>query len=990
MRQLALALALSLLWAGSASAGGPRTIAFVVGVERYKEAELDTLTYVNEDARKVWNALKEITAFDESRSQLLLGSDRSDRRSAPEYLSREKIRDALEAFLEGAKDEDLVILYFGGHGTVRADGEKFGVSFLPADFTKAGFRKNLSMSHVLDEIRMRLSAQERLNISVIVLANMCHAGAQGAMDADMDREVYNNLRKEFTAGIKRFAYIPATTRKGSTYEMPELDGSLFVRYFVEALRGRGMNEEGEITTARILQHLQKSITPDPPPTPAHFDEIVIGTLTRHEAQMRAWLGQALVSAALDQGEDPYLLQLAINNFERSRSLWDVESEEVALREAEVRLLRGDAVGSARLLGEVAKAAPRAPALAERAAALLKELNQVSLTERVGESRAPLRDGVSSARQAILPTLPEWYFWAHMSAALSAYELPLATRNALDASLEYARNGRWDEAIQSLSSLEEDPWVSLRLGALHESAGQLDKAKKNYERFATWAGSVGRTGTPGKHDVTATLRSTWQKAVADLLARVRRRYDALSQRRQPRIHVVAAAARDYRQQVIADLSGTQDDVNAWLVALRGAYKDRIVEHSVHEATDQNIRRAMEEAAKSSSPDDLIVFLFSGRGLTFEGERYLVPVDAYLMKGELIFQLIAVSEINQAFRGKNVVAIFDAQFSAPTGGVANEREKHFTPGDFGRVRGDAKEGVAAGRGSPRPMAPPVITSYELISAAHSRDHLLIWSEGPLEEWSAPRTEKVLGKEVQVWSPLSWRLIRSLGDARHGTYRDWIDTARRNGGNEESSIQFSGPVHRPLLRGGLELDELASILDDGHRRELNLELGARLFETSEMLLVRPEDRVAHAGLLLSLAELRRTGGDTTRAVELRRRAQSILEPFKTRTNDQSMKELLSVYLLLYSKAQEDPAIALDFLLKQPSHVFLNEDVARRLVEVMQEDLDRSAATKIERVRSMLLSAEKMGADSVRARLVQQLNGMLHLERNRARRSRTEQASP
>src|SRR5262249_27991320 len=138
-------------------------------VERYDLNHLNTLEYVAEDALAVWERLKAVTNFDETRSQLLV-ADRVPKGPLPvspdqlrERLDYFTLRKALEEFLRKAQPDDLVVIYLGGHGAIKSDTPSAGVFFLPSDFGEenGSFRNALRMGELLNLLHVEFGGHKQ-------------------------------------------------------------------------------------------------------------------------------------------------------------------------------------------------------------------------------------------------------------------------------------------------------------------------------------------------------------------------------------------------------------------------------------------------------------------------------------------------------------------------------------------------------------------------------------------------------------------------------------------------------------------------------------------------------------------------------------------------------------------------------------------------------------------------------------------------------------
>ena len=108
----------------------PRTLAFVAGIERYDDPELDKLQYAADDARKIFDQLKVVAELDPA-SKLLVADD-DDKNSR---LDADSVRTALQQFVQLIKDRTNVVVYLGGHGTLSPSRALW---FLPSNYSRNG------------------------------------------------------------------------------------------------------------------------------------------------------------------------------------------------------------------------------------------------------------------------------------------------------------------------------------------------------------------------------------------------------------------------------------------------------------------------------------------------------------------------------------------------------------------------------------------------------------------------------------------------------------------------------------------------------------------------------------------------------------------------------------------------------------------------------------------------------------------------------------
>jgi len=96
----------------SATTGYRATWAVIIGIDQYpgEDSELEPLQFAVNDAREVWNVLRDEFGYAESRIRFL--TDKAATKAA--------IREVFEKWLvsQGLKDDDAVLVFFAGHGLI--------------------------------------------------------------------------------------------------------------------------------------------------------------------------------------------------------------------------------------------------------------------------------------------------------------------------------------------------------------------------------------------------------------------------------------------------------------------------------------------------------------------------------------------------------------------------------------------------------------------------------------------------------------------------------------------------------------------------------------------------------------------------------------------------------------------------------------------------------------------------------------------------------
>lgn len=286
-------LSMSLSTAVAAQADPPRrTLAFVVGIERYDDAELNKLQFAADDARAVFEQLRVLAKIDKDASMLLLADDDEAKNVTADDLHR-----SLQTFAGRIKDNDNVIVYLGGHGAIAGRGS---LRYLPSNYHPVERVNYVAFGDIVDTVAQEVNNGLR-NVTVTILVNMCNAGnaADGRVAMDAPREVVERARlfwRERQFGLNHLAIIPATQRNRDTAEDSKLGRSIFAQHLLNGLRGLAA-PDGVVTTQSLIQYLEKNLGEGSLPRNAGFaGDIVLGQTREWEGEAEYAVGTALIAA----------------------------------------------------------------------------------------------------------------------------------------------------------------------------------------------------------------------------------------------------------------------------------------------------------------------------------------------------------------------------------------------------------------------------------------------------------------------------------------------------------------------------------------------------------------------------------------------------------------------------------------------------------------------------------------------------------------------
>ena len=199
--------------------------AVIVGVARY--THMPTLKFTDDDAYQIYAFLKSPAggALKDNQIKVLIDED----------ASRENIIKAMRKVFLKADDNDVVMLYFSGHGLPG--------SFLPSDFD--GFNNRLRHEDI-QAVFKESKAKHKL-----CLADACHSGTMMAMRSSYDSRL-KDYYKAFEESAGGTALLLSSKGDEVSLEDHGLRQGIFSHFLIRGLKGEADKNSNKIVTVQEL------------------------------------------------------------------------------------------------------------------------------------------------------------------------------------------------------------------------------------------------------------------------------------------------------------------------------------------------------------------------------------------------------------------------------------------------------------------------------------------------------------------------------------------------------------------------------------------------------------------------------------------------------------------------------------------------------------------------------------------------------------------
>gem|GEM_PF-933438 len=232
--------------------------AVIIGVGGYEHSAVPKLRYPVADADAVYQTLLASGGF--KKENILLLTDKTERRP-----TLRNIKWALGTFLaRSAHKDDLVVIYFAGHGASEVDQrgiERDGLSkyLVPIDADPDDLYSSALPMDEMQNVLQRIEAER-----VTVFLDTCYSGAAGGRTFASTKTRGVNVDDVFLERLTRSkgrAIVTASRPSEVSIELPDLGHGVFTYYLVRGLQGYAdLNRDGIVSLQEIYEYLAQEVS----------------------------------------------------------------------------------------------------------------------------------------------------------------------------------------------------------------------------------------------------------------------------------------------------------------------------------------------------------------------------------------------------------------------------------------------------------------------------------------------------------------------------------------------------------------------------------------------------------------------------------------------------------------------------------------------------------------------------------------------------------
>ena len=517
---------------------------------------------------------------------------------------------------------------------------------------------------------------------------------------------------------------------------------------------------------------------------------------------------------------------------------------------------------------------------------------------------------------------------------------------------------------------DDLFSTLKRAAALDIAGESSKAIEAYNEFLTQLDQIKITGVV--EQPFAMNAYTSAKRMLDRLTRqVLSRREGAGGKLARKVVLLRVAVKNYQTPLVVDLNRTAHDLRIWTDSMQKRFGDSLVVKPILEDPKdaESIIHYISEHIKNAGDDDLIIFLYSGRGYEEADKRFLSAAGIFLRSGTTpTHWMVDLGEIAAAAEGRWLFAVYDAQFTRPiydADRMDTLLDKHvdsvrpIPPDSTESIpsEGTARTLESVVFGAERNLVPRLLPS----EGVPSRQVHVFW-DGRLTEPLFPKRACTPGlQRVQSseptptydpfehvpYSPLTNTLLRSLNEDDSMTYRTFATKAAMDpcfsADTSSGQLVFQGDLDVPVFATGDAAEYIVYFLQDQERTELNLRTGIEIAKLTVRASREDIDRLTLSALQILLVEHQDTLPSRLRNLEERSqlltKALSNLNRIDAKQLSVHYPELGGAVLNLRTHAlrlDNKGEAARRILLEAPPEVIgRNADLLQRLIVLTEEAL-------------------------------------------------------
>ena len=207
---------------------------YSVGVSDYASPDLQSLKYAAKDAQQFADIVKHSTGdlYREVKPLVIVNKS----------ATKQNVEQSLAQLARDARPDDVVMLFFSGHGVREGEDTYF--------MTTDGIAADPAPTGVdFGYIKKRLNAMVQKGCKVVLFMDACHSGAM---------QTKSGIR-DLSMTLPGMIGFYSSTRLEESAESDKLGNGAFTRALLDGISGKAANGKGEVTTTALRNYIEEEV-----------------------------------------------------------------------------------------------------------------------------------------------------------------------------------------------------------------------------------------------------------------------------------------------------------------------------------------------------------------------------------------------------------------------------------------------------------------------------------------------------------------------------------------------------------------------------------------------------------------------------------------------------------------------------------------------------------------------------------------------------------
>lgn len=218
--------------------------ALIIGINEYKN--LNNLEYAVNDAKSIYNILKDKFGYKEENMKLILDKD----------ANKENIMDAYYEMAKNTCNDDTLIVFYAGHGSTYQAGLNDKGYLVPYNGTEENLNTLISWDSLTTESDLFKAKH------IFYIMDACYSGLALQRNGYGAKRFLKDMLRRYSRQVLTAGKSDQTVKDSGGKN----NNSIFTSYLLDALNGEAKTEYGVLSASSVMNYVYTKVSNDPKST----------------------------------------------------------------------------------------------------------------------------------------------------------------------------------------------------------------------------------------------------------------------------------------------------------------------------------------------------------------------------------------------------------------------------------------------------------------------------------------------------------------------------------------------------------------------------------------------------------------------------------------------------------------------------------------------------------------------------------------------------